>query len=107
MVKNMKKNKVWLVVSSLSFFALFYAVPLIFSSMDFFTKDFMWHVLYMIVVYSLLSGLFLFVAFKIFRPAKKIIFLLVGLIFLSYLISAVYVFIRLNMVLTNPRFMSW
>jgi hypothetical protein len=67
----------------------------------------MWFAWYMACLYPFLSIIFLVMIVKIFGFTKKMFFILLGLIFLTYLISVVYIFFRLSIVVSNPNFFSW
>lgn len=105
-MKEIKKVN-GLIISSVVYFFLFFLIPLVLSWVDIFTKDFMWQPWYMLVVFTPLSIIFIVVVLKIFGFNKKRLFSLIGLILFTYLISVIYVFVRVGEAVSNPKFMSW
>jgi len=101
------KNKKSPIKICIVFFSVCYVIPLTVSSLDVFTKDFMWHPWYMLVAFTPLSIIFIFVVLKFFGFNKKRLFSLIGLILLSYLMSVIYIFIRVGQAVSDPKFMNW
>lgn len=91
MTEQKKKNL--LIILSIVYFIVFLIVPTILSSIDFFTKDFGWHLWYMVYIFSFSSIVFLFFVLAIFGFTKKRFFWLLGIIIMSYVISAIYIYI--------------
>ncbi len=105
-MKEIKKGN-GLIISSVVYFFLFFLIPLVLSWVDIFTKDFMWQPWYMLAVFAPLSVIFIVVTLRIFGFSKKRLFSLIGLILFSYLISVIYIFIRVGEAVSSPKFMNW
>jgi len=101
------KNSNSLIISSIVYFSVFFLIPLTVSSLDVFTKDFMWHPWYMLVVFTPLSVVFIVVVLKIFGFSKKRFFSLMGIILFSWILSMVYIYIRFGSVFENFRSSSF
>lgn len=90
----MKKD--FFLVCCVVYFAVFYVIPLFLSIFDIPAKDFGRHLRYMLYVFPFLSVIFSFLTFKVLGFSKKrLIVLLISLV-LVYLISVVYMFLKLT-----------
>ncbi len=102
-----KNNTKKFIITLAAYFGVFYLIPLILSSIDFFTKDFGYYLWYMLYIFAPLSVVFFIASLNILGFSKKRLFGLIGFLILTYLISAIYIYIRFYIALSNPRFMTF
>jgi len=100
----MKKIKNKAVIFSISYFLIFWLVPLIVLGSGAFVVDISWYLLYMTKIFPVLSIIFLFLSFKFAGFKKKEIIIFLGLIILLYFFSTYYVFVRITDALSHATF---
>lgn len=101
MDQKQKKNKFWIIF--IFYFIIFWILPSFIFGSGLFIKDIGWYGWYMVTVFFILSILFLLFMFKTYGFTKKRLIFLLGALILSYIISALYAYIRVALMFANAK----
>jgi len=104
---NEQKNKKYLITISVTYFVIFLIMPAFILGSGLFVKDIGWFYEYLVKIYTFTSVFFLIAVMSVLGFTKKRLFALLSLIIVSYVISAIFLYIRVGMLFANSNIFSF